>query len=156
MSCTREIESLWAKARSNPRSMTNDEWGLILTPEQYHVTREKGTERPFSCARVNDNHQTGQYNCLCCGVPLFTSETKFEAGCGWPSFSSTLKKAEGASGSDEVDNVAEEADNSHGMRRVEVKCRRCDAHLGHVFNDGPPPTGLRYCINGIAIQFQKA
>jgi len=135
--------------------MTDEEWSLILTPQQYHVTREKGTERPFSCARVNDNHQKGQYNCICCGVPLFTSETKFEAGCGWPSFSDTLKKT-GDGASDEVDNVAEEADNSHGMRRVEVKCRRCDAHLGHVFNDGPPPTGLRYCINGIAIEFAKS
>ena len=77
MSCTREIESLWKKAKSNPRSMTDEEWSLILTPQQYHVTREKGTERPFSCARVNDNHQKGQYNCICCGVPLFTSGTNY-------------------------------------------------------------------------------
>jgi len=94
MSCSREVEALKAKARSQPRQMTDDEWRLILTPEEYHVTRMKGTERPFSCARVNDNHQKGQYNCICCGVPLFTSETKFEAGCGWPSFSDTLKKTQ--------------------------------------------------------------
>ena len=145
------MEDLWAKAKSNPRQMTDEEWKTILTPAQYNVAREKGTERPFSCARVNDNHDKGTYVCVCCKTPLFTSGTKFESGCGWPSFNDTLK-----TGGDEVDNVAEEQDLSHGMRRVEVKCKKCDGHLGHVFNDGPPPTGLRYCINGVALDFEPA
>ncbi|MEQ6916660.1 peptide-methionine (R)-S-oxide reductase MsrB [Halomonas aquatica] len=119
------------------------EWREELTPEQYRVTREKGTEPPFSGKyHVSDEH--GIYHCICCNAPLFENERKFEAGCGWPSFDRPFTP----------NCVAEETDTSHGMRRTEVTCARCDAHLGHVFPDGPPKTtGLRYCINSVAIDF---
>ena len=123
---------------------TPEEWRKQLTPEQYRVAREKGTERPFTGAYW-DFDQQGRYDCVCCGAPLFESATKFDAGCGWPSFYAPLKDAP----------VEEQTDLSHGMRRVEVHCRRCGAHLGHVFEDGPAPTGLRYCINSASIKFEK-
>jgi peptide-methionine (R)-S-oxide reductase len=126
---------------TTPRS--DAEWRAKLTPEQYRVTREKGTERPFSGAYW-DHTADGTYRCVCCGEPLFESSTKFDAGCGWPSFDRPIGKS----------RVAEHTDLSHGMRRTEVVCAKCQAHLGHVFEDGPTDTGLRYCMNSASLDFE--
>ena len=123
---------------------TEAEWRAVLTAGQYHVLREKGTERPFSGV-LTQNHETGNYHCAGCGALLFASSAKFDSGCGWPSF--TLPADSKA--------VAEHEDLSFGMRRIEVTCARCGGHLGHVFPDGPQPTGLRYCINSVSLAFVR-
>jgi methionine-R-sulfoxide reductase len=123
---------------------TDAQWQTQLSPEQYRIARNKGTERPF-CGVFNDNKKQGIYTCLCCDLPLFTSSAKFDSGTGWPSFFQPFAP----------ENVRDESDRSHGMKRVEVLCARCDAHLGHVFEDGPKPTGLRYCLNSESLTFQQ-
>lgn len=139
-------DDLLACARSGnpapPRRVerTDDEWRDLLTPEQYHVARRKGTEPPFSSALCS-LFEPGRYACVCCGEPLFDAREKFESGTGWPSFTQPVRP----------DVVAYVADHSHGMTRIETICNVCDAHLGHVFPDGPPPGGLRYCINAVAL-----
>ena len=125
--------------------MSEDEhWKEKLTEEQYHVCREHGTERPFS-GKFHASKESGTYQCVCCGEPLFLSDTKFDSGTGWPSFFAPLDDTA----------VETETDRSHGMVRTEVHCRKCGSHLGHVFPDGPQPTGLRYCINSVSLDFVK-
>lgn len=121
---------------------TDAEWRKILSPEAFQVARGKGTERPF-CGVFYDNHQVGTYDCACCGLPLFRSDAKFDSGTGWPSFFQPIAK----------ENVAFIEDRSHGMTRTEILCTRCDGHLGHVFEDGPKPTGLRFCLNSVSLTF---
>ena len=137
--------SFYSHTDTSKVDASNDELKKILPSDVFFIAREKGTERPFT-SKYETSKEIGTYYCAVCGNPLFKSDTKFESGCGWPSFYEPISKT----------SVIYLKDESHGMNRTEVECGRCHSHLGHVFNDGPPPTGLRYCINGVVLDFEKA
>ncbi len=136
---------VYSKTDSSRVNLSEDEWKKILPKDVYHIARMKGTEKPWS-SKFEDFNEIGTYYCAACGNPLFQSDTKFESGCGWPSFYKPISEK----------SIIYTPDNSYGMKRTEVQCGRCKAHLGHVFDDGPKPTGLRYCINGVVLDFDKA
>lgn len=145
MDTSKENNPSYSHHDSTAVNLTNDEWKKILPSKVYEIARLKGTERPGS-SPFESSHEIGTYYCAVCGNPLFRSDTKFESGCGWPSFYEPISKS----------SIIYLPDHSHGMERTEVECGRCKSHLGHVFNDGPPPTHLRYCINGVVLDFEKA
>jgi peptide-methionine (R)-S-oxide reductase len=140
---TSKKHEYYSRTDSSKLNLPEEAWKKILTDEQYYIARQKGTERPWT-SPFEHSKEIGNYYCAACGNPLFQSDTKFESGCGWPSFFQPIHK--GA--------LIYTPDHSHGMSRTEVQCGRCKAHLGHVFEDGPPPTGLRYCINGVILDFE--
>jgi peptide-methionine (R)-S-oxide reductase len=135
----------YSHTETAPVQKNNNDWQKILSPEVYQVARLKGTERPFT-SEYEHSKEIGTFYCAVCGNALFKSDAKYESGCGWPSFFEPISRK----------SIVEATDNSLGMRRIEVMCGRCKSHLGHVFDDGPPPTGLRYCINGVVLDFEKA
>lgn len=145
MSTDKSTNPVYSNTDDSKVNIKNEEWKKILDPEVYQVAREKGTERPWS-SPLESIKDIGTYYCAVCGNPLFKSDTKFESGCGWPSFYEPVSKG----------SIIYAADDAYGMKRTEVMCGRCKSHLGHVFDDGPPPTGLRYCINGVVLDFKKA
>ena len=145
MDNTEKKNPVFSKTDTKPVNMSDEEWKKILPAEVYNIARQKGTERPWT-SPYETSKEIGTYYCAVCGNALFKSDTKFESGCGWPSFYQPVSKT----------SIIYNVDNSFGMKRTEVECGRCKSHLGHVFEDGPPPTGLRYCINGVVLDFEKA
>jgi peptide-methionine (R)-S-oxide reductase len=145
MDTIKKDNPVYSKTDSSKVTLDNEQWKKVLSPEVYYIARQKGTERPFT-SKFETSKEIGTYYCAACGNPLFKSDTKFESGCGWPSFYEPISKS----------SIIYLPDNSAGMSRTEVECGRCKSHLGHVFEDGPPPTGLRYCINGVVLDFEKA
>lgn len=145
MDSIKKNNPVYSNTDSSKVALSEEEWKKVLPAEVYYIARQKGTERAWSSKFENFN-EVGNYYCAACGNPLFKSDTKFESGCGWPSFYEPVSKS----------SIIYTPDNTHGMQRTEVQCGRCKAHLGHVFDDGPPPTGLRYCINGVVLDFDKA
>lgn len=141
----KETNTVYSRSDTSKVIKSNEEWQKILPQEVYYIARQKGTERPWS-SRFENFKEVGTYYCAACGNALFKSDTKFESGCGWPSFYEPISKT----------SILYLEDKTHGMVRTEVQCGRCEAHLGHVFEDGPPLTGLRYCINGVILDFEKA
>ncbi len=145
MDSIKKNNPVYSNTDTSKVALTEDEWKKILPGDVYQIARQKGTERPWT-SKYEDFFDKGTYYCAACGNALFKSDTKFESGCGWPSFYEPISKS----------SIIYTPDNTHGMNRTEVQCGRCKAHLGHVFEDGPPPTGLRYCINGVVLDFNKA
>ncbi len=141
----KDTNPVYSRTDSSQVTLSDEEWKKVLPKDVYQIARMKGTERPFS-SKFETSEEPGTYYCAVCGNALFLSDTKFESGCGWPSFYQPVSKG----------SIIYEVDNTHGMKRTEVMCGRCKSHLGHVFEDGPPPTGLRYCINGVVLDFDKA
>lgn len=142
---TNDKSKIYSRTDTSKLNLSDEEWKKVLPQDVYYIARMKGTERPWT-SRFEKFNEVGTYYCAACGNPLFKSDTKFESGCGWPSFYEPISKS----------SIIYLPDHSHGMDRTEVECGRCKAHLGHVFEDGPPPTGLRYCINGVILDFEKA
>lgn len=145
MDSTEKNNPVYSRTDKSKVTLKEDEWKKILSPDVYYIARQKGTERPWT-SKFENFKEIGTYYCAACGNALFKSDTKFDSGCGWPSFYEPISKSA----------ILYLPDNSHGMVRTEVQCGRCKSHLGHVFEDGPPPTGLRYCINGVILDFEKA
>jgi peptide-methionine (R)-S-oxide reductase len=145
MSTNKSNNPAYSHTDTTKVDVSEDQWKKVLSPEVYHVARQKGTERPFT-SPFETSKEVGTYYCAVCGNPLFQSDAKFESGCGWPSFYEPISQT----------SIVSAPDGTHGMSRTEVMCGRCHSHLGHVFNDGPPPTRLRFCINGVVLDFEKA